>query len=65
METQYVFDLITQTPKWYAGKFSKAYASKVCRLHREGKFSDKQYLTFFKTFGFTETKQQKIWVEIK
>ena len=61
MTTNEVFEAIISEPKWYAGKFSSQYGSKLKRLHRSGKLSDVNYAGLFRLFGYELVKKEIEW----
>lgn len=62
-KTDELFDKITSEPKWYAGKFTRQYACKVNRLHKEGSMSIKNYETLFHKFGYEVLNTKTEWIE--
>jgi len=61
MKTTEVFEIIISEPKWYAGKFSSQYASKLKRLHKEQKLSEVTYSSLFRLFGYELIKKDLEW----
>lgn len=52
MDTKTAFIAIVSEHKWYAGKMSAQYASRIKRKHKKGLLPDWFYLRFCERFGY-------------
>lgn len=60
MTTNELFDKITSEPKWYASKIDRHHASLIKKKHREGRYSNYEWL--FGLFGYVQEPSN--WVKI-
>lgn len=60
MTTNELFDKITSEPKWWAGKVHKEAGTKIKRKHREGRYTNYEWL--FGLFGYVQEPSN--WVKI-